>query len=63
MSRKYRRVSLKKELVDVVEKFIRNNPEYGYRSIAEFVEDAVRRRGEQVCIPAFKEKYPRRRST
>ena len=46
----YRRVSLKKELVDVIEVFIKEHPEFGYRSIASFVEDAIRRRAEQLRI-------------
>ena len=46
----YRRVSLKKELVDAIEVFIHENKEYGYRSIANFVEDAIRRRSEQLKV-------------
>lgn len=44
---------MKKELVDAIEVFIHENKEYGYRSIANFVEDAIRRRAEQLnAIPA-----------
>ena len=46
----YRKISLKKELCDEVEEFIREHPEFGYRSIAEFVEDAIRRRAEELGI-------------
>lgn len=37
-----------KELVDAVEKFIEENPGAGYKNIAEFVADAVRRRKENL---------------
>lgn len=56
MSRKERRryefvkPSLKKELLDLVQRFIDEYPEYGFRSIAEFVEDAVRRRVDELRI-------------
>jgi len=46
----YRKISLKKELCDEIEKFIRKHPEYGFRSIAEFVEDAIRRRAFEMGI-------------
>jgi len=44
----FRGVSLMKELVDAVEKFIEENPNAGYKNIAEFVADAVRRRKENL---------------
>ena len=44
----FRRISLKKELVDYVEEFIHDHPELGYRSIAQFVEDSMRRRAEEL---------------
>lgn len=53
---KYRRVSLKKELVDTIEKFIKKHPEFGYRSIAQFVEDAIRERAEKIRILRVKRK-------
>jgi len=37
-----------KELVSAVEKFIEAHPECGYKTKAEFVADAVRRRIEEV---------------
>lgn len=46
--RKYRKISMKSELVDAVEKIINERLEYGYRSIAGFVEDATRRRLEEL---------------
>ncbi|MEM2126682.1 MAG: hypothetical protein QXH67_00470 [Candidatus Bathyarchaeia archaeon] len=39
---------MKKELCDEVETYINQHPELGYRSIAEFAEDAMRRRGEEL---------------
>jgi len=44
----YRKISIKKELADAVEKLIEANREYGYRSIAAFLEDATRRRIEEI---------------
>ena len=44
----FRGISLKKELVDAVEKFIDDNPDAGYKNIAEFIADAVRRRREDL---------------
>ena len=46
----HRRISLKKELIDRVEKFIEENPDHGYRSIAQFVEDAIRHRAEEIGV-------------
>jgi len=45
----FRGVSLKKELVDAVEKFIQDHPDAGYKNISEFVHDAVRRRREEIA--------------
>jgi Arc/MetJ-type ribon-helix-helix transcriptional regulator len=42
----FRGVSLKAEVVSEIEKFIEENPTY--RSVAEFVSEAVRLRMEQV---------------
>ena len=39
---KYKGVSLPKEMVEEIEKIIRDNPELGYTSIADFVKEAVR---------------------
>lgn len=49
----FRGVSIKKQLIDAVEKFIEDHPNAGYKNIAEFVHDAIRRRMEEV-----KERYP-----
>ena len=47
---KYRGVSLQRELVDKIEDYINSHPEAGYKSLAEFVTDAVRQRGEELKI-------------
>ena len=48
VSKKFRNLSLKKEFLDSLEAFIDENPQHGYRSIAQFVEDASRRRFEEL---------------
>lgn len=53
MSRGFRSVSLMSELIKAIEKFLEAHPESGYKTKAEFVCDAVRRRMEEV-----KEVYP-----
>lgn len=44
----FRGVSLKKELIDAIEKFLNESPDAGYKNVAEFVSDATRRRIEEV---------------
>jgi hypothetical protein len=39
---RYRGVSLQRELVDKIEEYIKTHPETGYKSLADFVTDAVR---------------------
>jgi len=39
---RYKGVSLPKEMVEEIERIIKDNPELGYTSIADFVKDAVR---------------------
>lgn len=39
---KYRSISLSKELVDTIEDLIKENPQASYKSIADFIADAVR---------------------
>ena len=43
---KYRSISLKTELVEAAEQIISGRPDLGFRSIAQYVEDAVRDRNE-----------------
>jgi hypothetical protein len=52
----YRKISIKKELADVIEKFVKAKSGYGYRSIAAFLEDAARRRMEEIGNPFLKNK-------
>jgi len=50
MSERYRTISVKTELADFIEKFVEKNPQYGYRSIAQFMEDAARKRLENLDV-------------
>lgn len=54
---RYRGITLQRELVDKIERYIKDYPEKGYKSIADFVTDAVRRRAEELrlfqSIPRF----------
>jgi len=45
---KYRSISVKTELADFIEQYIKKNPQYGYRSISQFMEDAARQRLEDL---------------
>jgi hypothetical protein len=47
---KFRNLSLKKEFCDNIENWIKRNPQYGYRSIAQFIEDAARKRAENLGV-------------
>ena len=47
---RYRGISLQRALVDKIEEFINNHPERGYKSLADFVTDAVRKRCEELKI-------------
>lgn len=56
--RGYKNISVKTELAEAVEDFIKINPHYGYRSITQFMEDAARKRLENlkaldVQLPRF----------
>ena len=44
----FRGISIKKELIDAIEQLIETHPNAGYKNIAEFVTDAIRRRKEQL---------------
>jgi len=41
-------ISLKKDLAEAVQEFIAKNPQTGYKSISDFVHDAVRHRIEEL---------------
>ena len=47
---RYRGISLQRELVDKIEEYVNNHPETGYKSLADFVTDAVRKRCEELKI-------------
>lgn len=49
-TRKFKNLSLKTEFCDGVKTFITQYPQYGYRSIAQFLEDASRRRLEELKL-------------
>ena len=48
MARNYRTVKLPEELVNEIERLMKKHRRLGYRTIAEFVVDAVRRRIEEL---------------
>ena len=47
---KYRGISLQKELVGTIENYIKTHPEMGYKSLADFVTDAIREKCEKLGI-------------
>ena len=47
---KYRGLTLQRELIDTIEEYIKTHPERGYKSLADFVTDAVRQRCEELKI-------------
>jgi len=53
----YSKVSLKKEFMEKIEQFIREYPEHGYRSLAQFVEDAARRRADELRVFALSPRF------
>jgi len=50
MSKKpeFKSVSVKEEFAESIEEFVKEHPELGYRSMAQFLEDASRRRLEEL---------------
>ena len=50
MPDRYRGISLQRELVDRIEEYIKGHPEAGYKSLADFVTEAVRKRCEELKI-------------
>ena len=42
MAKQYRTVKLPAKMLEAVEQLVKDHPEYGYSSIADFVKDAVR---------------------
>lgn len=47
---KYRGITLQRELVNVIEEYIKAHPEMGYKSLADFVTDAIREKCEKLRI-------------
>jgi len=47
---KYRGITLQRELVDVIEHYIKSHKEMGYKSLADFITDAIREKCEQLKI-------------
>jgi len=44
----YRTVGLPSEMVDLIQRLIQENKALGFKSVGEFVKDAVRRRLEEI---------------
>ncbi len=44
----FRGISIKKDLIDSVEQFIKDHPEAGYKSVADLVQEAVRVRIQEI---------------
>jgi len=42
MDRRYRTVKLPSRMLEAVEQLMKEHPEYGYSSIADFVKDSIR---------------------
>jgi len=47
---KYQSISLSKEVIQTIKDFIEENPQANYKSIADFIGDALRLRFEQLGI-------------
>jgi hypothetical protein len=47
---KYRGVSLQRELINLIEEYIKAHPEMGYKSLVDFVTDAVREKCSELKI-------------
>ena len=45
---KWRKISLRNELIERVERIIEKRPDLGYTSVADFVADAIRRRLDEI---------------
>lgn len=44
----FRRVAIRRALIDAVEDFVEKNPQRGYKSVADFVQEAVRLRMQEI---------------
>ncbi|RJX15335.1 CopG family transcriptional regulator [Candidatus Bathyarchaeota archaeon] len=48
MSEKWRKISIRNELIEEIERIIKNFKHLGYRNVPDFIADAVRRRIEEL---------------
>ncbi len=55
---KFRGISINKDLVDAIEEYIKAHPRMGYRSLADFTTDALRKECERQGILLPKPKLP-----
>jgi len=55
---KYRGITLQRELVNVIEQYVKSHPEMGYKSLADFVTDAIREKCEHLKILVPKPEQP-----
>ena len=55
---KYRGVSLQRELINLIEEYIKAHPEMGYKSLADFITDAVREKCSELKILAATSELP-----
>ena len=55
---KYRGVTLQRELLNLIEEYIKTHPEMGYKSLADFITDAVREKCEKLKILVPKPELP-----
>ena len=55
---KYRGVSLQRELINLIEEYIKAHPEMGYKSLADFVTDAVREKCTELKILSATSELP-----
>jgi hypothetical protein len=55
---RYRGVTLQKELMDKIEEYIKTHPEMGYKSLADFVTDALRGKCRELQILVPKPELP-----
>ena len=44
----YRGISLPETMIEEIEKLLKQRPDLGYQSVAEFIKDAIRRRIEEL---------------
>ncbi|MEM3697513.1 MAG: ribbon-helix-helix domain-containing protein [Candidatus Bathyarchaeia archaeon] len=47
---KYRGITLQRELVNKIEEYVKAHPEMGYKSLADFITDAVREKCTELKI-------------